>query len=197
MNDFYRAVETIPYQYRHPRMLHALIRWLQVRTVLEIGTHIGYAACWMAQALRENGGGMLHCIDPFCWVNENQEEQWRENISKCGVADHVTLIRGRSQEVEWPVAELVFVDGNHTYTVAKHDADRARDMGARCLILHDTVAWEGSRRHAEEIRADPQWDGWDKMEANFDCGMMILLRRESKPPCEGEDIGEHWDKPTL
>ena len=50
--EFYSVVETIPYQYRHPRMLHALIRWLNIKTAIEIGTHIGYAACWMARGCR-------------------------------------------------------------------------------------------------------------------------------------------------
>lgn len=195
-NQFRETAAKIPYQYRHPEMIYALIRWLQVKTAIEIGTHIGMTACWMARALQENGGGHLHCIDPFCWTNESQEEQWRANIEMCGVSDVVTLIKGRSQEVEWPSAELVFVDGNHTYPVARHDADKARDGGARCIILHDTVAWEGSRIHAEEIRTAPAWGEWDKMEVNFDCGMMILIKREVKPPSWGEDSGEQWDKPT-
>jgi predicted O-methyltransferase YrrM len=176
-------------------MLHALIRWLQIKSAIEIGTHIGMTACWMGQAMKENGDGHLYCIDPFCWTNENQEEQWNTNIDKCGVRDYVTLIKGRSQEVEWPKAELVFVDGNHTYPVAKYDAEKARDRGAICIVLHDTVAWEGSRKHADEIRTDPSWSEWDKMEANFDCGLMVLLKRESKGPSDGEDIGEKWDLP--
>lgn len=191
-SEFKYRVGSIPYQYRHPKMIAALISWLQIKTAIEIGTHIGFCACWMGKALKENGGH-LYCIDPFCWVEENQEEQWRANIELCELQDTVTLIKGRSQEVEWPLAELVFVDGNHTYPVAKHDAEQARENGARCIILHDTVAWEGSVKHADEVRTDPAWGDWDKVEANFDCGIMILLKREPKPPSWGEDSGEKWD----
>lgn len=194
--QFREKAATIPYQYRHPEMIYALIRWLRITTAIEIGTHIGMTACWMARAIQENGGGRLVCIDPFCWVQEKQEEQWCANVEMCGISDTVILIKGRSQEVEWPTAEFVFVDGNHTYPVAKHDAEKARNIGARCIILHDTVSWEGSRKHAEEVRTDPAWSEWDKIEANFDQGIMILLKREPKGPCEGEDIGEKWDVPT-
>lgn len=199
-STFLTNVDQIDYKYDHPLLIYSLMRCFKIRHAIEIGCHIGYTSCWMARAIQENkdyfdDDGMLTCIDPFCWVNEKQEELWNKHIDACGVRDSVQLIKGRSQEVEWPKAELVFVDGNHTYPVAKHDTEMARDIGAHIIILHDTVAWEGSRRHSEELRDDPAWDGWDKMDINTECGMMILIKRSEKQPSWGEDAGEQWDKP--
>jgi predicted O-methyltransferase YrrM len=195
--NFTKAAESINYRYDHPKLIYAFLRCLGITRAIEIGCHIGYTSCWMAKAIQENGGGMLYCIDPFCWVEEPQEEAWNQSIDSCGVRDAVTLIKGRSQEVEWPSdIECVFVDGNHTYPVAKHDAEKARDMGARLIFLHDTVAWDGSRRHAEEIMDDPAWSGWDKMQVNSECGITVLLKQSQKPASWGEDSGEQWDKPT-
>jgi predicted O-methyltransferase YrrM len=195
-HDQFRAIaDRIPYQYRHPFFLYSLVRWLQPKTVVEIGTHLGMSAVWMARGVQENGDGHLWCIDPFCWVNESQEEQWHNNILACGVQDHVTLIKGRSEEVEWPAKiDMAFIDGNHTYPVCKYDTEKAVALGARIIAIHDTVSWEGSRKYADEIRTT--WKDWDFLEAMFDEGMLIGIRRDPKGECRGFDIGEQWDKPT-
>lgn len=194
IHPFEVAARAIPYQYVHPRILHGLIRWLEPEVVVEVGTHIGMSAAWMARALQENNHGRLYCIDPFCWP-EPQEEQWEANLRACGVRDWVTLIRGRSEEVLWPTpVDMAFIDGNHTYQVCKHDAQVAANLFAKVIVLHDTVAWEGSRLFAEEMRAT--WADWDFLEDNRDCGLLIAKRREPKPASWGQDIGEQWDKPT-
>lgn len=197
MTPFEETVSKIPYQYAHPKALHMLVRWLEPEVVVEIGSHIGMTACWIGRAIQENNKGRLFCIDSFCWTNETQEEQWEANLLACGVRDWVTLIRGRSQEVEWPSSvDLAFVDANHTYPVCKHDAEKARSLGATCIVLHDTVSWEGSRKYAEEMRTAQDWQGWDFLEENSECGLLIAKKRFPKGECEGFDIGEFWDKPT-
>lgn len=192
--QFEAQAAAIPYQYKVPRFLYALIRWLSPIHVVEVGTHLGMSAVWMARALQENGdGGRLTCIDPFCWREEAQEASWNANIDACGVRDTVTLIKGRSQEVEWPArVDFAYIDGNHTYEVCKHDIQRAVDLGATCVAIHDTVSWEGSRRCADELRSRTVWD---ILENNAECGLLIAKKREPKPPCEGRDVGEKWDKP--
>lgn len=196
-HDQFRAIAArIPYQYRHPFFLYALVRWLRPQNIVEIGTHLGMSAVWLARGVQENGVGHLWCIDPFCWSNEPQEKLWHNNILACGVQDHVTLIKGRSQEVEWPASlDMAFIDGNHTYPVCAYDTEKAVSLGAKCIAIHDTVSWEGSRKYADEIRVT--WaKEWDFLEAVFDEGMLIAVKREKKGECRGFDIGEQWDKPT-
>lgn len=196
LTPFEQSANGIPYQYPHPKILHGLVRWLRPAVVVEVGSHLGMTAVWIARALQENNSGRLYCIDPFCWVRETQQEQWEENLQRCGVRDWVTLIKGRSQEVTWPDAvNLAYIDGNHTYPVCKHDVMKAREQGATCIVMHDTVSWEGSRRYSEEMRAT--WKDWDFIEEVSEGGLMIAKRRDVKGPCEGVDIGEFWDKPTV
>lgn len=55
MNPLDRIGSQFPnWRYDHPRILYGLIRSLKPRTVMEIGTYRGYAACYMAQACKEN-----------------------------------------------------------------------------------------------------------------------------------------------
>lgn len=195
-DDFRRFAGEIPYQYRHPEFLYALVKWLRPINVVEVGTHIGMSAVWLARALQEIGGGRLWCIDNFCWVNERQEEQWYANVEKCRVQDVITLLKGRSQEVTWPEkVGMAFIDGNHTYEVCKYDVYEAVARGAMCIAMHDTVSWEGSRKLAEEIYTS--WSpGWDILDVVFDDGLLVAIKREAKGECRGQDIGEQWDKPT-
>lgn len=196
--SFEHSAATIPYQYKHPKLLYGLIRWLEPQIVVEVGTHIGMSAVWMARALQENNHGRLYCIDPFCWVEENQEEQWVENLEKCGVRDWVTLIKERSQIAIWPpYVEFAYIDGNHTYDACKLDVKKAFDLGASVICMHDTVSWEGSRKLSEEWQSGKFRLGsskWTFMEDYTEEGILIAKKMPTeKPACKGKDIGEKWD----
>lgn len=194
----------IPYQYKHSRFLYSLIRWLGPTSVVEIGTHIAASAVWMARALQENGdGGHLHCIDSFCWREHDQESQWNANVDACGVRAAVTLIKGRSQEVEWPAkVDFAYIDGNHTFEVCWHDVEKAIDLGATCFALNDTVTCEGARLVGELISGDSarvEWSrhqkfrDWSAIEVNFDAGLLVALKRQPKPPVQQGNY-DQWDK---
>lgn len=193
--QFEQSAAAIPYQYPHPLILAAIVRWLKPQTCVEIGSHIGMTAVHLARALQENGSGRLFCIDSFCWINETQEEQWEANLTTCGVREVVRFVKGRSQEVTWPEhIDFAFVDANHTYGAAKHDIEKARSLGATVIAMHDTVSWEGSRKYAEEMRESKDWKGWDFLEENSEGGLMIVKRREPKVDSWGVDVGELWDR---
>lgn len=204
--EFQLCARSIPYQYAHSEFIGALIKWLRPHTCLEVGTHIGATAVWMARAIQENNQGHLFCIDNFCWSEHNQEEQWNSNIDKCGVRPVTTLLKGRSQEVEWPKQiDFAYIDGNHAYDVVKHDIDKAMDSGAKCIAIHDTVACKGPRKFADMVRnlpvktaySDVHFGDWDFLEENSENGIMILKRVERKGPLDWNDTSDRWDKPTA
>lgn len=193
-DEFRRQAGLIPYQYRHPEFLYGLVRWLRPSVVVEVGTHLGMSAVWMARGLQENGAGRLFCIDSFCWREEpNQERDWNRNIDACGVRDVVTLLKGRSQEVQWPErVDLAYIDGNHSSEVCVADCIHAAANGAQCLCLNDTSTCEGVQNIAEEICT--QWTAWTGIEVPFDAGLLVAMRWIERPaPTQGDF--DHWDKP--
>ena len=194
-DQFKAAADAINYQYRHPHMLYALVKWLQPRSVVEVGTHLGMSAVWMARGLQENGSGLLHCIDNFCWRDQpTQEQQWQHNILTCGVADQVRLLRGRSEEVEWPDrVDMAYIDGNHTQRVCQYDLDKALSRLASCIVFNDTATCVGVQRVADLFRIDGR-GGWDFLEVPFDAGLLIALKRQSRPAATQGDF-DQWDKP--
>lgn len=197
-DEFRRRAERIAYQYRHPEMLYSLVRWLRPLVCVEVGTHIGMSAVWMARALQENDDTeeyvirpKLHCIDNFCWTEHNQYQDWHENIGRCDVGDTVELIRGRSQEVEWPKRiDFAYIDGNHEDEVCYHDVFKAITRGAFCVCLHDTTQLDGPRAVSEELRVRLAGE-WDFLEVTFDAGLFVSLKREVKP--EPAKYTDQWD----
>lgn len=191
-DEFCKAAGAIPYQYRHPEFLYGLIRWRKPRIIIEVGTHIGMAAVWMARAIQENGVGCLYCIDSFCWKEHDQRRLWEANMKACGVRDTITLIEGRSEEVQWPaMVDMAYIDGNHSYKMCRWDAEKAVTLGASCVALKTIDHFAGVRRYSEEIRLT--WSGWDFIEGNFDTGLMVAIKREKKPVPDHPDFDE-WDK---
>jgi predicted O-methyltransferase YrrM len=199
-NQFCEAAGRIPYQYRHPNFLYALVKWLRPGSVVEVGTHLGMSAVWMARGLQENGlrspsellGGRLHCIDNFCWADQpNQERDWNANIDACGVRNWVSLLKGRSQDVAWPTkVDMAYIDGNHSYKVCKHDIAKARGLGASCIVLNDISTCAGVRLAAKELR---MIDIFDTISVPFDAGLLVAVRREPLPePTQGDF--DPWDK---
>jgi predicted O-methyltransferase YrrM len=211
-DQFVAEAAKIPYQNRHSFFLYALVKWLRPEVVVEVGTHIGISAVWMARGLQENAAeskctcgnsgepscchccpGQLECIDSFCWVEERQQEQWTENIDRCGVRNSVSLLEGRSQAVKWPDhVDMAFIDGNHDYEVCSWDVEKARSLGATCIALHDTVQCEGTRRLSEEMRQVALFANFDFLEVNFDAGLLVAVKREPKGPVT--DFKDQWDK---
>lgn len=88
-------------------LIHALVRNMRPRVIVETGTYIGASAVWMASALEEVGApGVVHCFDNFTPV---VKDQWCEGelksgraqvvagyVASAGVAERVVLHPGNS-----------------------------------------------------------------------------------------------------
>lgn len=195
-DQFKARADQIPYQYLHPFFLYALVKWFKPTTVVEVGSHIGMSAVWMARGLQENAAGRLYCIDSFCWIRETQEDQWNRNVDESGVRDYIQLVKGRSTEVTWPPAvDMVFIDANHTYPAVKTDYQLALASGATCIVFHDSATYEGVHKLTGEIRAGLNHTVWEILETTADQGLFVLHKIPSSVPLINFDRDEQWDKP--
>lgn len=179
--DFFTTVEALfhDWHYDHPRVLYSLIRALKPRTIVEIGTYRAYAACYMARALQENGNGSLYCIDNFTLTDHvgqygDPVEHWRGNLRACGVEDRVGLIRGNSNEVQWPAhVDFAYIDGWHSFSAASFDFHNCHIRGATCICLDDTLNCIGPRKLVAEISRQE----WDVITLPNDNGLSICQRK--------------------
>jgi predicted O-methyltransferase YrrM len=91
-------------------LLNSLVKEIDAKSVVEIGTFRGYSGTWIALALRETGGHLVtYEIDPAIAAVA------RENFRRAGVADLVTVVLGDAH-VELPKAtgsvDLAFIDAD-------------------------------------------------------------------------------------
>lgn len=91
-------------------LLAWLVRLLDARRVLEIGTSNGISTIWMARALRETGGALLTLE-----IEERKVEMATANLERAGLREIVTIVEGPAlaslEAVQGPF-ELVFIDAD-------------------------------------------------------------------------------------
>jgi MMP 1-O-methyltransferase len=124
--------------------------------IVEIGSWKGRSTVWLAEGARL-AGQRVHAIDRHTQSREdpsaNTLAEFLANIGKAGVADAIDPLVMSSAEaadiVRGPV-ELLFIDGDHSFDGAKHDAEiwlpRVIDGGV--VMFHDvaTAGYDGPRR---------------------------------------------------
>ena len=120
--------------------LHWLVRVVAPRTVVEIGTSVGYSALWMAAALEENGFGEL-------WTIESHAERFEKakgNFAETDLGRRIHQIKGHAPSVfesEGIVPEHIdfaFLDATKNQHVEFFEAVFPR-MSAGGMIVADNV----------------------------------------------------------
>lgn len=133
--------------------LYDLIREHGVKTVVEVGSFLGRSALWFAtDPLIEH----VYCVDTWfegaTFESENNLvgtlRRWdlprdffhifRDNVMRSGVWHKITPIKGNSRFVigEVPCADLVYLDGDHSYEGCKRDIQLYQDK-ARVILCGD------------------------------------------------------------
>lgn len=131
-------------------LIHGLIRNLQPRVIVEVGTFCSVSTHWMASALLESGrtpertsgadGAEIHCFDDFGPIHKGPwrdvdmltgREQWvSDRLSRAGLREFVTLHPGNSSERIAATqdrlrsaggVDFAFIDGDHTIPGAVAD----------------------------------------------------------------------------
>jgi predicted O-methyltransferase YrrM len=90
------------------------LAWLaythQAKTVLELGTSIGYSGLWLLSGMMPDGH--LHTLD----VSEARQQQAMAHFTAAGVSMQVTLHTGEARDVlpklDLPPLDMVFIDAH-------------------------------------------------------------------------------------
>src|SRR4051812_4925790 len=120
-------------------LLRVLATSIGATRILEIGTAIGYSGIWLARALP--AGGMLVTME----FDETRAREARENFTRAGVAERVSVVVGDAQlkiaKVSGPF-DLIFQDGDKKlYTPLLDRLVALLRPGG--LLITDNVLWDG------------------------------------------------------
>lgn len=95
------------------KLLYLLIKIMNARNVLEIGTLGGYSTLWMAKAIQDGGRVISLEIDP------EHANISRENLKKAGMLHKVEIIVGNAKETLPKISgmsigpfDLIFIDAD-------------------------------------------------------------------------------------
>jgi predicted O-methyltransferase YrrM len=137
------------------RLLRTLALAAGARTILEIGTAIGYSALWMAGALGDEG--RLITIER----DADRADTARRNLARAGLDGRVSVIVGDALRYLHKIAgpfDLIFQDGDKRQYEPMLDRLIAilRPGG---LLVSDNVLWSGEV--VEDYVAAPERDAAD------------------------------------
>jgi predicted O-methyltransferase YrrM len=138
-------------------LLLRLVRELEPRSCLEMGTCVGISAAYQAAGLELNGWGRMTTLEGAPEVAALA----RRSLSELGL-DQVDVRAGRFQDIlddtarEREPLDLVFVDGHHDgdATIAYY-MELKPHLSAGATLVFDDIHWSPGMRGAwQEITAD-------------------------------------------
>ena len=142
--------------------LASLVIGMRPQTVVEVGVFGGKSALPMALALKENGFGVIHCIDSWsAEVSASGEEA--ANVEWWGKLDHEAVYqkfmslmnefqvqkyckvhRAKSDDVKPPTfIDLFHCDGSHTDQAVKDVLRFAARVRIGGIVVMDDLEWSG------------------------------------------------------
>ncbi len=140
------------------RFLYLLARLSRAKSILEVGTAIGYSAIWLARAAPD---GKVTTIE----LDETMAEEARKNIAEARLSKRTKIITGDGVEVVPKLKgkfDFMFLDSEkHQYRQIVELALPKLKKGA--LIATDNVLWSGTVARndpdetAQQIRAFNEW----------------------------------------
>lgn len=143
------------------RFLYCLVRALESRCVLELGTNVGISSAYLASALdRVGAGGGLITLD----ASPYRQRLAVQNHERLGLPG-ITYVQGLFADTldsvlaECGEIDLAFIDGHHLYqpTLDYLNAIIPHASGD-CVFVFDDIRWsDGMQRAWTEIRTDPRF----------------------------------------
>jgi predicted O-methyltransferase YrrM len=123
----------------HPdsaKLLSILATSNKARTIVEVGSGVGYATLWLAYAASLTGGRVTTCeVDPA------KADRARANLEKANMAGYVEVLTGDAREVlrhrQEPV-DFLFIDGSKEQYETYFDVVYKR-MGLGAMVVADNV----------------------------------------------------------
>jgi len=147
-------------------VLYTMVQAFQVSRIVEIGTHRGTSSIAMCQAVLDNQKiPKIWTVDN--WTLGTDKKQAEDIIKEVGFQKYITIKEGNSSKIlpalmkEVGKVDLVFIDGDHTFTAVKQDYLDVKDY-TDTILFHDTEDgnikyYDWNNRSIKDI----VFQGWD------------------------------------
>jgi predicted O-methyltransferase YrrM len=147
--------------------------------VLEVGSHLGASALFLASGMKQVDG-KLYCVDT--WQNETMPEGEQDTFAEFlrnteVLKEYIIPLRGRSTEVEIEKVdgqiELLFIDGDHSYEGVSGDFRHFVPLLSKSgkVAFHDAISFKGVSKFTGELLATGEWKV-----CSIDWSLLVLER---------------------
>ena len=199
-------------------MYYGIVRALQPKHILVIGSGYGFSVVCLALGLKDNSKGKLTFVDPsYSLIKDgpfktiggrntwNDPQSVNERFERFGVQDVVTHYKMRSDELfpeyeklQLPRLDLAFVDGNHSYRDVMYDFTEvvARSHKNTYIFLHDSNIYvrealrqAGVNRWLKRVRRESK--AFEVINFPFSSGVAMIRVVEPKvwkQPCWSQSL---------
>ncbi|MFQ5511447.1 MAG: class I SAM-dependent methyltransferase [Candidatus Krumholzibacteriia bacterium] len=160
--------------------LYCIVREKRPSVVLEIGSFVGFSTCLMAWAVKDNGTGEIHCVDPNLkhLSVDRPLAQAESALGNLGLERYVQIHEGffspPSGDMEGevlgpgasrllPPVELAFIDGDHsTWSVIQDFVLLLPCLAPEAtVVFHDTKAWRSVRQGIQIVLGSGMWEQYN------------------------------------
>jgi len=129
-------------------MWSGLITSTRAKTIVETGVYRGLSTCFLASAVKANGGGMVHAVDP--WVLPHL---WEESDIARFITWHPETSQDAYRRLLSIEIDMLFIDSMHTYAQSAwevaHFEPLVRPGGY--VVFHDSLLHDGVGRTVEQL----------------------------------------------
>ena len=135
-------------------LLHILVKSLNARRVLELGTASGYSAIYMAGAMDPQNGRLI-TIDK----SANMAQKARDTVEKAGLANRINVMEGDCLDILTQMKDgfdFIFMDiDKQFYKPVLPQCHRLLKKGG--LLVADNVAFVDAQDFNQTIFGDNSW----------------------------------------
>lgn len=153
---------------------HMLCRSLQARRVVEVGTSYGVSTLYLADAVRENGGGTVIGTE----YEPAKAAAARETFAAAGLADLIDLREGDLREtlkvIEGPV-DFVLMDIWTEMALPALELIAPQLRTGAVVVADNTAQFRHAYRHLFEFVEDPK-NRLKTLTLPFDGGLEFMVR---------------------
>ena len=97
-------------QYDSAKLLYIMALGAKAKSIVEVGTGVGYATLWLGAAAEMMGGQVISCE-----INDEKLSEAKANIEAAGLGDCVTFISGDARDTlreQSGKVDMLFIDAS-------------------------------------------------------------------------------------
>jgi hypothetical protein len=125
--------------------IYSLVRMLKPMVCVETGTWVGYGAAYIAQALKDNGGGILITAEP----DMDKFVEANRLMTRLGFTKYVVVkaLTGEQVISDYSEIDFAFLDSEWDSRVRELEMLKSRLSNRGVILVHDTSTFHDSHCH--------------------------------------------------